>query len=371
MKIAGAEVFKVSLPLIRSYADSSHAETASHEVIVKLMTDEGIVGYGEASPRSTLGDTQGTTVQSLIEVFLPLLIGKDPFTLEAILVGMDQALRLNYPAKNAIDLALHDIQGKALGQPVCNLLGGCFRKEVPSFELIPLMPPEESRGLVEEALSSGIRDFKTKVGNDQLSNIERVKAVRGAMSSQGSLSLDANMSWSPKRAIRFIRELEVYGVDIVEQPVPPQDLEGLTLVTRSVDVLVSADESATWEMAPELARRRAVDILHIKLNRVGGLCRAKKLATMAHQMGMMVECGGFLQGMLVEAAFVHLYASTPEIFHNEAGKGLRWHKEDPASGLKVINGQIQVPQKPGLGIEMDEGYLRRFRVASIPAEKPR
>lgn len=365
MKITGAEVFKVSLPLVRNYADSSHTETASNEVIIKLLTDEGLVGYGEASPRSTLGDTQETTIRSLCEVFLPYLMGKDPFALEAILYGMEQVLRQNYPAKNAIDLALHDINGKAFGQPVCNLLGGCFRKKVPSFELIPLLPPEESRHIVEKALDSGIKDFKTKVGNDQKSNIERIKAVRDAMIPQGSLSIDANMSWNPKSAIRFIRELETYGVDIVEQPVPPYDLEGLSLVTRSVNALVSADESATWEMAPVLARQRVVDVIHIKLNRVGGLCRAKKLATMAHQMGIMVECGGFLQGMLVEAAFVHLYASTPEIFHNEAGKGLRWHKEDPASGLEVVDGSILVPRTPGLGIVMDEKYLQRCRVASI------
>lgn len=362
MKITKVEVFKVDLPLIRFYEDSSHAETASHEVIIRVSTDEGIVGYGEASPRNPLGDTQETTIQSLVNVFIPLLIGKNPFDLETILSGMDKALWLNYPAKNAIDLALHDIQGKSLGQPVCNLLGGRFRDQVPSFELIPLLPPRDSALMVEEALADGIKDFKTKVGHDQKENIERVKAVRKAMGSRGSLSLDANMAWSPKMAVRFIKELEPHGVDIVEQPVQPYDLEGLAYVTNSVDALISADESATFELAPELARRRAVDIIHIKLNRVGGLRRAKKLAAMAHMMGLLVECGGFLQGMLVEAAFIHLFASTPEIFHNEAGKGLRWHKEDPTSGLKVVNGMIKVPETPGLGVTVDDRYLKKFQI---------
>ncbi|MFQ5860004.1 MAG: mandelate racemase/muconate lactonizing enzyme family protein [Dehalococcoidia bacterium] len=363
MKIRSVGVHPVRLSLTHLYRDRGHTESFAEDVFVKVETDEGIVGWGATAPRTyPTGETLRATVSILTDYLIPALIGEDPFQMEAISAKMDQVVQYNYAAKTAIDVALYDLMGKALGVPVYQLLGGCYRTEMPAFELIPLVPPEEAAGLAAKAWDEGVRSFKVKMSVQPRLDLARVEAVRRVVGEEGEVAVDANMSWTPKVAIDTVRALQDYRLYLVEQPVYYTDLDGMALVTQMTETQIGADESCTPGLVSELARRRGADVFNVKLTKFGGLWRAKKVTALAEAMGIPCIAGAVIQGSLLDAASAHFFASTKAVVYNEAGKAPAWIREDPTSGLRVEKGMVQVPQGPGLGVKVDEGLLKKHRV---------
>ncbi len=356
------EIHPVSIPLNHPYKSATRMATHSQDVVVKLQTSEGAAGWGAGALRPyPTGESLASAIKVLGEYLVPAIQGENPFNREKILHKMDAAIAFHHSPKAAVDCALHDLIGKLLGCPVYDLLGGKVRDEMPSFDILPLESPERTAELAAEAVEAGVTALKVKMNRDVRTSIARVSAARCAVGDNATLVVDANMSWTPKLAVKVCEMIEEFEIAMVEQPVPGNDLDGLEYVTKHTHIPICADESMRPDYIAELARRRAADIVNIKVNREGGLLNCKKVAALIEIHGIEGMCGSVVHSALNDAACAHFFASTPCIIYNESGKAPAWHDADIVSGFRVERGKVKTPEGPGLGVEVDEAALKRFR----------
>jgi len=337
-------------------------------LIVRVETDEGAIGIGEAPVDIGFFGQTLEEVQAAIEDYLgPQIVGSDPFDREHLMHRID--VRGNSCAKSGIDLALHDLMGRALGVPVSDLIGGSHKERIPVAIEIAGGPAE---AMAEECLAfmdRGVRAFKPKIGGYPDADAERLRVIREAVGPDVSIRADANQGYTPKEAIHLCRLAEKHGVslELLEQPVPAWDLQGMAHVRRSVDTLIEADESCfTIHDAMQIIRHEASDVLNIKIAKAGGLYNAKKIAAIAEAAGLQCVLGtAFGLGVKV-AAKLHLAASTVEMVDAVEFTELGLHDvllappHDTSLVLPLEDGSLPVPDGPGLGVELDEEKLRQY-----------
>ncbi len=381
MKVERIETIVVTLPERREHPTMTGAAHQGNYVITKVYAD-GLVGLGEATVLKEwggdhgryYGETPGNTVKLINEVFGPAILGADPMRIELILDKLDQAAK-GYPyAKASIDIALHDLKGKALGVPVYDLLGGLYRSEVPIAHSLGILEMQRLLDEVATAVEEGVKTIKLKVGADPERDVETVKRVREVVGDEVDITVDANQGWpTPKVAIRTIRRMEPYRILFAEQPV--EGLYGMTEVARAVDTPIMADESAwTPQDVLEIARRGAADVISVYTTKPGGLTRAKKVAAVAEAAGFPCNVNGSAETGVGTAANIHLAASTKiitqgcvfpvsapaeELPTQVAGRSYR--DDIVTHALEYRGGAVAVPHDPGLGIELDEAKIAKYR----------
>jgi L-Ala-D/L-Glu epimerase len=335
-------------------------------VIVKIMSDDGVVGVGEATPDIGFFGQTLEEVKSAIDAYLgPRLIGMDPFDRELILSRLD--FRGNSCARSGIDLALHDLLGKTLGVPVCNLIGGKCRDRVLVALEIGGGPPDEMGKRCADFVKQGVRAFKPKIGGYPEEDALRLKAIREAVGAGVIIRADANQGYTPKEAIRLCRLAEKYdvGLELLEQPVGYLDLNGMAEVRAAVDTLIEADESCYGiQDAMNIIRQSAADVINIKVEKVGGLYNAKKVAALAEGAGLQCVIGTALGLGVTQGAKLHLAASTLIIRDAVEFTELYLHDnllappEDARMRLPLTDGCLAVPGGPGFGVEYDEEKVK-------------
>jgi len=267
-----------------------------------------------------------------------------------------------------VEIALWDILGKAAGLPVYRLLGGKVRETVPIKMSVSGLDPAGAAKLAEWAMSQKLRALKVKVGIEPEGDIARVKAVRAAIGPAIPLGVDANGGWSPRIAIRTIRRLvDECGIYFAEQPVPPLDVQWMADVRRNVPVPVMADESCyTLQDAMALARAGAADILSVYVGKGGGIGPARKIAAVAEAAGLTCTVGSNLELGVASAAMAHLATATTGIgaeeFPCDILGPLAYEEDLLVEPLEVRDGAVRAPDRPGLGVELDEAKLARYRV---------
>jgi len=328
-------------------------------LLVRVVTDEGPTGYGEAPVDiGFFGETLGA-VQAAVDDYLgPQLIGSDPLERAVLLDRID--FRGNTCAKSGIDLALHDLAGRAFGVPVSALLGGRFRERVPVAFEVAGDTPERMARMARGWFEQGVRAFKPKVGGLPEADAERLVAMREALGPEVSLRADANQGYSPKEAIRFCRLCEDgrVGLELLEQPVLASDLEGMALVRRSVEVLIEADESCySPSDALRVIRADAADVLNVKIAKAGGLAASLEVAALARAAGLGVVLGTAFGLGLGIAAKLHLAAALPDLTGAVEFTEIGLHGPqvlppwDERLSLPLEDGCLSVPDGPGLGVE--------------------
>ena len=348
-----------------------HRPEASLEyVIVEIDTDGGITGVGEACTDIGFFGEPVEEVQSAIDLYLgPKLLGQDPFDREHLLAQID--FPGNSCAKSGIDLALHDLLGKALGVPVCNLIGGSRRRQVFAVMEVSGGAPDGMARQCVDWVAQGVRGFKAKVGGIPEEDADRLAAIRDAVGPQIVLRADANQGYSPKEAIRLCRLCERRGVglELLEQPVPKWDLAGMAQVRAAVDVLIEADESAyTPHDVVQIVRAGAADVINIKIGKAGGLYQSKKIAAVAEAAGL--ECViGTAWGLGIKvAAKLHLAAATRSLRRGVEFTELMLHDlllaGPQAADLAppLSDGYLNVPLGPGLGVTLDQDKVRHHEL---------
>jgi L-Ala-D/L-Glu epimerase len=248
-------------------------------------------------------------------------------------------------------VALHDLAARALGVPVYQLIGGLVRESIPVLRIVALKEPDEMALNAQKLVDQGYRYLKVKIGGEPGKDVARVAAIRQQVGPDVHVTLDANQSYAPKEAIRVIRRLEPYDIDLVEQPVRADDFDGLAQVTRAVDTPIEADESAkSLTDVFRLLQMRAADSISIKLMKLGGIRNAKLAAGMCQATGVRCRVGAAVGSRIVNAACMHYIASTPNVgYACEVGEFARL-LNDPAEGLEIDGGVLRVPHGPGLGV---------------------
>ena len=339
-------------------------------VIVEIDTDTGITGVGEACTDIGFFGEPVEEVHSAIDLYLgPKLLGKDPFDREQLLFEID--FPGNVCAKSGIDLALHDLLGKALGIPVCNLIGGSQRKQVLAVMEVAGGTPDGMAQTCSEWVQRGVRGFKPKIGAIPEQDAERLAAIRAAVGPEIMLRADANQGYSPKEAIRLCRlceRLDV-GLELLEQPVPAWDLAGMAQVRAAVEVLIEADEAAyTPHDVVQIIRHQAADVINIKIAKAGGLYQAKKIAAVAEAGGLQCVIGTAYGLGVKIAAKLHLAAATRCLRDGVEFTELMLH-DTLLAGPQAVDlaapfddGYLQVPLGPGFGVTLDPQKIATHRI---------
>jgi L-alanine-DL-glutamate epimerase-like enolase superfamily enzyme len=341
-------------------------------VLVKIHA-EGVVGYGQIrplAPHHAMPDTYATMISMIKDVCGARLIGQRIFDLESIHGLFDSMAPADYMARAAVDAALHDAMGKAMKQPVYNLIGGLAQPRIPLEWSISMAPdPKTMVADAGRALNEfGIRVLCMKSGhpNGWQEDANNFRAIREAVGPKVTLGMDPNTGWTVTDTLQALRSLREHRVDYLEQPVKRHDLAGMAAIRRAATgVPLMADESClSIQDAHAIIAAEAADVLCIKLYKHGGITPARKIAAIAEAANIKINCGGLaVLSQLDAAAGAHFYASRPADQVMPAGEfifGLGVIGPDPLvaeTDFTVKDGHVTPPGGPGLGINVSERGL--------------
>lgn len=354
MKIADVKIGHISVPLIKPFKTALRTVNSIEDTIIKITTDTGNIGYGEAPPTGVItGDTTGAIIGAVEEHISRQIVGMDVENIEGIMSKLDKCIIKNTSAKAAVDMAVYDLYGQLYKAPLYKLLGG-YRNEITTDITISVNEPEEMALDSIKAVQMGYKSLKIKVGKDSARDIDRMKAIRNAVGYDVKLRIDANQGWKPKEAVRILRKMEDDGLDIelVEQPVTAYDFEGLKYVTDNVSIPVMADESVFSPMdALKILQMRAADLINIKLMKTGGIHNALKICSAAEVYGVECMIGCMLEAKISVTAAVHLAAAKSVITRFDLD-GPVLCSEDPIDGGALFEQyKISLSDDFGLGIK--------------------
>ncbi|HET9002707.1 MAG TPA: dipeptide epimerase [Gemmatimonadaceae bacterium] len=309
-------------------------------VWVKVSDGDGQEGWGEAAPSRFYGETPETVIAALGRI-APAIEGRSAWSLEAIEAEMNKAIGRNGSAKSAVSAALHDLAAKRLGVPLWKMWGLDPAAAPPSSFTIAIAPDDATlRTRVEDARQYPI--LKVKLGTDRDAQI--IRTVRLAAPDK-IIRVDANAAWTPKHALRMIELCLDYGVEFVEQPLPPHDIDGLRFVRDRSPLPIVADESCV--VATDVAKLvGVVDGINIKLSKCGGLREALRMIATARAHGMLVMCGCMIETTLGIAAAAH-FAPLLDCADLDGAALL---KDDPFTGVSIAGGRVALGEAPGLGV---------------------
>lgn len=340
-------------------------------VLVAIHTEAGLVGWGESQADiGFFGNTVEEVAAAIGDYLGPQLVGHDPFDRERLLRIID--FKDNSCARAGVDLALHDLTARALGTPVSTLLGGRHRERVPvALEIAGGDPADMARECLR-FMELGVRAFKPKIGGIPEEDAERLSAIRQAVGPDVSIRADANQGYTVKEAIRFCRLADRYrvGLELLEQPVSAWDYQGMAHVRRSVDVLIEVDEACySVHDAMQIVRHEAADVLNVKIGKAGGLIGAKKIAAVAEAAGLKCVLGTAFGTGIEIAAKLQLAAATELVVDavefTELGLhsnllGGEWAEK---LSLPIVDGSLEIPAGPGLGVELDFEQVEKWRLS--------
>ena len=382
MKITGVETYVLeSLLGDKAFGWSLWVTDRRQAALCVISTDEGIDGVGEALYS---GCPAATATNLIDDAYAPLIIGRNPFD-NAVIWDLlynrtrDQGMKgMPICALSAIDIALWDIKGKALGLPIHKLLGGAYRDKAHVYATGLYQPQNVSSitdALTEEALGykqDGFSAMKLKVGYGIEEDIRLVKAVREAIGDDISLMVDANHAYNASEAIRLAREMEKYNIHWFEEPVPPEDIDGYLEVKQKSGIIITGGECEYTRYGfRELITRRAVDILQPDLCAAGGFTELARIVTLAsawnvpvmpHVWGTNVGLAASLQFFATLPHFPERrYPAEPFFEYDRSTHPLRDGISREKFAMK--NGYLDIPQRPGLGITLDMSFVKKYAIS--------
>ncbi len=373
MKITRITTHHVEIPLkpSRRMISALGQHTVSRYVLVRIETDSGIEGAGEATVMARWsGETAWGASAVIDHVFTPLLIGCDPSDIPAIDHVMDRAAACNWFAKSAIEMACWDIRGKSEGKPVYELLGGAVRPLAITCRFsMGAYPIDRARKRAAELVEEGFETIKVKVGTEIDEDVARVTAVRETMGGERDLVIDANAGWDAATAIEAMRRMKDLDVGLFEQPTTKGDFHALAEVRREITCPVMADD-IVFDLPDviECIRHEACDVISLYPGKNGGIRKAWEMAELAGEHGVACSIGSNLELDIAAAAMCHLVVACPNMqVETYPGDilGPDYHEARVATNPISVNGPvIETPTGPGLGVEVDWDEVARLAPAS-------
>ncbi len=368
MKIVNVDTFLVQVPLkwpVGPYQTRYSPLANASSLLVRLVTDAGVVGWGE-TPQDLLGQPfSGQEADKL----RPHLLGKDPTAIAAMyadwgLTDLDASRKLPFQ-QSAVEMAMWDILGKVCNKPVYALLGGLYREEVELAACMGIRPPNEAAEIAKHYVELGYSTLKTKAGRDPEEDLAMVRAIRDAVGDRLRLRIDPNMGYSPEIAQQLAIDLQPFNLEYFEQPMAAESIDDSARIRKLTKTPLALNESVTTlESVHTILDLDAADVILPDTFPCGGVWAVKLIAEVASSAGIpcVMHCCWDLGPKT--AAMLHLVASTPNFslandctYYGQDGDVIK----EP---FRIRNGYMSVPTKPGLGFEVDDGQLRRFVVSS-------
>jgi D-galactarolactone cycloisomerase len=356
-----------------AYGSARGLVRARTTCLVRVVTEDGVTGVGEAfgPPR---------VIAAHVEELAPLFVGQDPFDHEACvaraLSGRYHCGRtgLHVAAVSGIELACWDVMGKVVGMPVAKLLGGWNRDEVVAYASTGYFSEERGRfeAFIEAAVAEGFRHIKIKCGAGLESDLERVETVRRLAGEDVEIMVDLNGNYTADLVLQLARELDGYRVGWLEEPVPPEDLPGYARIRQGCRLPIATGEAEALRTGfRDLISHRLIDVVQPDVTACGGLTEAKAIVRMAqawnirfspHVWGGAVSLAASLQLCAAIPPYPHVERE-PEPLLFEYDRGPNGLRDDLfATPLEIVGDRITIPQRPGLGIELDWSAVERYRI---------
>lgn len=368
-RITGLECIPLHIPFKVPFKIAVGAARPMMEtLIVKVTTDQGVVGIGETQAWRRQGSAE--TLPGLINVikrhFEPQLIGRSPFDIATIMTGLERGMYHTQYAQAPIGDALYDIMGKLLGVPVHQLIGGRCRDKVRVAAVLTIKGTTAS--LLESAAEfyeRGFRHLVLKIGNDAAADLANAEALRKTYGSKVEIRVDANAEMDYDGAVRLLKRLEPLDIECAEQPLAIWDVDGMAALARATSIPLMADESVSTEHSLlDIVRKRAASSAQTKIAKNGGLWRIQKLWHLLGAAGMGINPGNHPCTSLATASVAQLCAAWPDplmagVFAVGVSGALA--EDIVERPIRPIDGEIATPEGPGLGVTLDEAAIRHLR----------
>ena len=381
-KITAVTTDLIDVPTIRPHVLAMATMNVQTLVLVRLHSDDGIEGLGEATTIGGLayGPEAPESIQLLIDTyFAPLLLGRDPRRPAELMALLSKRIVGNHFAKCAIETALLDAQGKRVGLPVSELIGGRLRDRVPVLWTLASGETALDIAEAEDMLDRRRHNaFKLKIGKRSVAeDVAHVAAIKRALGDRASIRVDLNMAWDETEARRGIAMLAEAGCDLVEQPIHRSNREGMARLRAAAAIPIMADEALQGPAtAYEYAVGAAADVFAVKIEQSGGALAARAVQAIADAAGVALYGGTMLEAAIGTVASAQVFATFPKLsFGTELFGPLLLTEEILAAPLDYSEFSLAVPDGPGLGIALDEAriaFLRRDasrKTISVPAAK--
>lgn len=359
-RIRDVDVFPYALKQ-KVVVKTALGESPSEGFLVRLRTEEGVVGYGEGCPFPPVtAETQESAVV-MVRALGEVLRGRDPFSVARTAADMDAFAPHNPSSKAALEMALWDICGKLAGQPVCDLVGR-YRDSFETDKTVFLEPPDAMAQAAADVVRSGFKVIKVKVGQSPELDTTRLHAIRDAVGPAVRIRVDANQGWTPAEAVKCLRNMEQYQIEFAEQPVLYWDWTGMKFVRDHAPMAIMADESVHCAHdAIEGIRRDAVDMINIKLMKSGGILRGLGIAAVAGAANLKCMVGCMMETRLALTAAAHLACAEESILYADLDASLFLSEDPIIGGMEVKDGMVTLPHAPGLGLDVDPAFIGRLR----------
>ncbi len=367
MKIERVEVYGVAVPLIGEYKNAYKSKSIQRSAVVRITASGGAVGLGNIDPSPGYSkETIEQSLEVLERTLAPAVIGLDPTNVHRVLEKINPAVEGFYDAKAAIEMACVDLAARVAGMPVHAYLGGAEKDKLLFNAWIGILTPDEA---VKETMgwkSRGFRSAKIKVGGNIQADRDRVKAVREAVGPEFNIRIDANCGYDADTSIELAKMVAPYNLQLFEQPVPADDIKGMARVRReanAVGVPIMADESVLDHASLiDIIRHDAADIVKVKVMKQGGFLNTRRMIATAEAAGIRCVVGhGFGLGVNTMAEIMLAATSKNVIDGLECVGPLKTSDDIVTRKLDISSGSIALPGGPGLGVELDDKKVAKYR----------
>ncbi len=362
------ETILLNIPTIRPHKLSVATMQTQTVVLIKVTTIDGFVGWGEATTIGGLsyGEESPESVKTNIDTyFAPLLLSTKDLNVAQTLKLIRKNINGNRFAKCAIQTALLDIQAQRLGLPLSELLGGRLRDGVPVLWVLASGNTEKDIAEAQKMIELKRHNiFKLKIGSNPVEqDVEHVLAIKKALGADVSIRVDVNRAWSELDAIKGIQILQDGGIDLIEQPCAPDNIDAMERLTHKFDIAIMADESLTGpQSAYQIAKRSAASVFAIKIAQSAGLHEACEVANIAKLAGIDLYGGTMLEGPVGTIASAHTFSTFENLaYGTELFAPLLLTENILKTPLRYENFELVLPTAAGLGIELDEDKIDNLR----------
>ena len=365
--ITRIDIYKMSIPLTAPFITSLGTDYSAANVLVRITTNKGLVGFGECSPYMPINGESQETCFVVAQYFAKALRGKDALDIASCIQLMDAIIYGNNSIKSAFDIALHDLASQNANRPLYEFLGGQNNKIITTDYTVSIGEPAKMAADALKIMEQGYPAIKVKLGKNGLKDIERIKAIRQAVGNDIPLRVDANQGWDVAEAITTLNALAVFDIQHCEEPIPRWNFMQLEKVKNASPIPIMADECCgDHHDAERLIALNACQYMNIKLGKAGGIFNGLKIVRLAEAANIKLQVGAMLESRLAMTAFAHFALCSSNIVHHDFDTALMF-SEDPVSGGIIYkeNGVVSLPEGTGLGAAISDERLASFETWSI------
>jgi L-alanine-DL-glutamate epimerase-like enolase superfamily enzyme len=360
-RIIEISLHKISIPLIEPFITSLGRDDDALNVVVRIRTSSGRIGFGECSPYMPINGESQETAYIVGQYLSKVLLGMEATAIEAINEQMDSVIYANDSIKSAFDMACYDIAAQAAGKPLYEFLGGGKNKIITTDYTVSLGDPDKMAADAVKILGQGFPAIKVKLGKHGPTDVIRMQRIRTTVGPEIPIRIDANQGWSVEEAIETLQALGPLNIEHCEEPIARWNYLQLPRIRAASPIPIMADECLGDEH--DAARLIAIDAcqyMNIKLGKSGGIFHALEIVRLAKQAGIKLQVGAMIESRLAMTAFAHFALSSDQIVHYDFDTAMML-REDPVEGGIIYKngGVIDVPDTPGLGARISNHWLEK------------